>query len=166
MKRWYVVYTHVHSETRARDNLLRQGFDAYLPQGRYWRRHARRKEIVPRPLFPRYLFVGFDVDQSSWRSIFSTIGVVHLICNGDHPTLVPNSVVDSIRSAESAGVFDDAGAVSRLQIGAAVQIARGPFSEMIGRLQSLVSGDRVRVLLDILGREVPTVVDAAEVAPA
>jgi hypothetical protein len=60
-QRWYVVQTQPQSESRAELNLRRQGFTTYLPRYMRTRRHSRKVEMVARPLFPRYLFVGFDL---------------------------------------------------------------------------------------------------------
>ncbi|HWL03524.1 MAG TPA: transcription termination/antitermination NusG family protein [Xanthobacteraceae bacterium] len=166
MNNWYVVHTQPNGESKASSHLRRQGFEVYLPCGRRWRSHARRRELVLRPLFPRYLFVRFDAETARWRAIFSTVGVSNLICEGDRPLAVPQPVIAGIQEAEASGSFDDALAASRLKPGDAIRIVRGPFADLIGQLQSLVSGDRVKVLLDILGRQVPTMVEAAEVAPA
>ena len=57
---WYAVYTRPHAEATALENLLRQGYCAYLPRYRTRLRHARRLQTVLRPLFPRYLFAGID----------------------------------------------------------------------------------------------------------
>ena len=57
---WYAVYTQPHAETKAAEHLLRQGYSAYLPRYRTWVSHARRRQPVLRPLFPRYLFAGVD----------------------------------------------------------------------------------------------------------
>ena len=59
--RWYVVQTQANAEHKAVAHLGRQGFTTYLPRYLKRRRHARRVDIVPRPLFPRYLFVSIDV---------------------------------------------------------------------------------------------------------
>ncbi len=142
---------------------IRQGYEVYLPSCRRWRRHARRREIVQRPLFPSYLFVSFDVEYARWRSIFSTVGVASLICNGSLPTRVPKGVVEAIRDAEKAGYFDYTTIVCRLKAGDQVRVARGPFADLVGRLQSAVSGDRVRVLLEILGRQAPIELALSEV---
>jgi transcriptional antiterminator RfaH len=164
MKSWYVVHTQPYAETRASEHLLRQGYEVYLPRERRWCRHARRREVVLRPLFPRYLFVGFDPERARWRSIFSTKGVLSLVCNGELPARLADGVVEQIRAAERAGEFDESGAVERLRPGDPVRIARGPLADLTGQLQSLVAGDRVRVLLCILGRQVLTTLQRAEVA--
>ena len=59
--RWYVVQTQVNGEVKAAQNLLRQGFEIYLPRYLKRRRHARKVDFAAKPLFPRYLFVAIDV---------------------------------------------------------------------------------------------------------
>ena len=58
---WYVVHTHPNGEARAEHNLRRQGFHTYLPRYLRRTRHARKTQLVPRPLFPRYVFVALDL---------------------------------------------------------------------------------------------------------
>ena len=84
--RWFVAHTHPHAEGKATTHLNRQGFGIYFPRYLKRRRHARRIETVAAPLFPRYLFVAIDLNIQRWRSIYSTVGVSRLVCNGDDPT--------------------------------------------------------------------------------
>lgn len=163
---WLVVYTHPHAETKALANLRRQGYDGYLPLCRRWRRHARRREIVKRPLFPRYLFVAFDAMTTRWRPILSTVGVAGLVRQGDMPVPVPAGVVEQLRDGERAGRFDDLSPIARLTAGALVRIKDGPFGDLIGRLQSLADSERVNVLLELLGREVVARVPVDKLEPA
>ncbi len=95
--RWYVVRTRPHAELKAVSHLQRQGFCAYLPRYLKRRRHARRTEIVPAPLFPRYLFVAVDLAAQRWRSIHSTVGVTHLVTNGDTPVSVAAKIVEELQ---------------------------------------------------------------------
>ena len=88
-----MVQTQVNGEAKAARNLLRQGYDIYLPRYLKRRRHARKVDFVARPLFPRYMFVAIDMATQRWRSIQSTVGVSHLVCNGDDPAAVPEGVV-------------------------------------------------------------------------
>lgn len=67
--RWYVVQTHINGEAKAANNLTRQGFGVYFPRYLKRRSHARRVDVVARPLFPRYLFVAIDLATQRWRSI-------------------------------------------------------------------------------------------------
>ena len=85
---WYVVHTHARGEQIACENLERQGFTTIMPRYRKRRRHARKTDWVKAPLFPRYLFVAIDMAKARWRAIASTVGVSHLICEGDRPLAV------------------------------------------------------------------------------
>ena len=42
-----------------------------------------------------------DVAATRWRAIRSTIGVRHLVCQGDAPTPVPQGVVEDIQAHEN-----------------------------------------------------------------
>src|SRR5207245_5195270 len=76
---WYAVYTQPHAETKAFEHLRRQGYSVYLPRYRTRISHARRRQTVLRPLFPRYLFAGIDGASMRWRPILSTFGVTDLV---------------------------------------------------------------------------------------
>ncbi len=152
--RWYVVHTQPNAETRAYANLVRQGFRAYLPRYRARRRHARRVDIVGRPLFPRYVFVAIDLAQQRWRMIQSTFGVSHIVCNGDRPSPVPADVVDAIRAREDEHGWVMLGTLAGLATGASVRILDGAFADHLGLYESVTDDARVAVLLDLLGRQV------------
>ncbi len=151
---WYAVLTKPQSEAKALDNLLRQGYSAYLPYARVQLSHARRRQIALRPLFPRYLFAGLDRSSMPWRPILSTFGVKDLVRAGGEPALVPAEVVSELQEREAAGAFDRTGRSETLHLGDLVRVTSGLFEDMIGRLVELRERDRVVVLLDFLGRTV------------
>ena len=97
---WYVVHTQPHAETKAATHLTRQGYTIYLPRYLKQRRHARRVEAVAAPLFPRYMFVAIDRMTQRWRSIQSTVGVSHLVCNGEQPATIAAGVIDELQSRQ------------------------------------------------------------------
>src|SRR5262249_14310032 len=110
--------------------------------------------------FPRYLFVALDLRRQMWRSIYGTIGVATLVTSGGRPTPLPIGIVERLIE-----LSDDRGIVNfgpKLKAGDRVEIMSGPFASLIGVLESLDASGRVRVLLEILGGEVPvrTTVDA------
>lgn len=152
--RWYVVRTHPRAERTALQNLMRQGYRAYLPVYGKRRRHARREEIVRAPLFPRYLFVAFDAAHARWRAILSTIGICQLIACGDRPLPVPEGIVEEIRAREDEHGMVALEPESPFTPGDVVQITRGPMSDQVGLFDGLTDDQRVCVLLDILGRQV------------
>lgn len=152
MNRWYVVSTQPQKEERAREHLLRQGFDVYLPRWRKRRSHARRIEWVPAPLFPRYLFVDFDIEVTRWRAINSTFGVSHLVCNDGLPLPMPDGIVEDIRAREAASGLIEIDPAFRK--GQSVIVGEGPFLDQIGLFERMNDAERVTILLSLLGREV------------
>lgn len=166
MSAWYVVHTHVRGEAKAELNLRRQGFRVFLPRCQRRRRHARRTEIVARPLFPRYLFVWIDIASSRWRPVLSTIGVAGLVRQGDRPIPVPSGVVEQIEAREIAGGFAEPAPSRRFALGDPVRVVEGAFSDLIGQIIALKDDQRVVVLLDLLGRQVRAQLSAEIVAPA
>lgn len=163
---WYAVYTRPHAEATALENLLRQGYCAYLPRYRTRLRHARRLQTVLRPLFPRYLFAGIDRAAMPWRPILSTIGVSGVVRAGDEPNPVATQIVTALQEQEMAGAFDRLGRGESLRLGELVRVSAGAFQDMIGRLVELRDQDRVVVLLELLGRTVRAQLEAGAVEAA
>lgn len=153
MKRWHVVYTRANCEEKAAHHLRNQNFETYLPRYRKTRRHARRVEEVLRPLFPRYLFVRLDLDAERWRVVHGTIGVSHMIGQGDSPTPVPESVIATITvREETQGIvrLDS----PKFREGEPLRIECGPFAEQVGLFEKMADEKRVFLLLDLMGRQV------------
>jgi transcriptional antiterminator RfaH len=164
--RWYVVQTQPNSEMKAAHHLMRQGFTAYLPRYLKRRRHARKVETVPAPLFPRYLFVAIDVTTQRWRSIQSTIGVSRLVCNGEEPAAVPPGIVEGIQTSEGDNGYVALDTRPKFAVGEKVRILDGAFAACLGLFERMSDGDRVAVLLELLGRKVRVVLDIDCVAAA
>jgi len=151
---WYAVYTQPHAEPKALEHLLRQGYGAYLPRFRTKVSHARRRQTMLRPLFPRYLFAGVDRATMPWRPILSTVGVSQIVGTREEPTPVPTEIIAAIREREDSGAFDRFDCRQNLRLGDLVRVTAGAFEDMLGRLVELRDQDRVVLLLEMLGRTV------------
>jgi transcriptional antiterminator RfaH len=163
---WHVVQTHVHAEEKAASHLMRQGYSIYLPRYLKQRRHARRIETVAMPLFPRYLFIAIDRTMQRWRSIQSTIGVTHLVCNGEAPACVLNSVIDQLRGREDEGGFVQLDLRPRFSPGDKIRVVDGVFDSCLGLFEGRADRERVAILLDLLGRKVRVILAGDAVAAA
>lgn len=166
MSRWYVVHTHANAEAKAALNLQRQNFEIYLPRYLKRRRHARRVEIVPAPLFPRYLFVAIDTAAQRWRAIQSTIGVVQLVKCGECAVSVRYEVIEGLRCRADEQGYIQLDRSPRYTPGDKVRIVDGAFSAALGLIESVTDGERVAILLDLLGRKVRVVLDVAMIEAA
>jgi transcriptional antiterminator RfaH len=165
-QRWYVVQTQPNAELKAVAHLNRQGFDTYLPRYLKRRRHARRVEVVARPLFPRYLFVSIDITVQRWRSIYSTIGVSSLLGTDDSPLPVAGHVVSTLKQRENDAGFVKLEHRPDFRVGQKIRVLEGVFTDCFGLYDGMPDRDRVAVLLDLLGRKVRVLVDVETVAAA
>jgi transcriptional antiterminator RfaH len=163
---WYVVQTQVNSEAKAARNLVRQGFEIYLPRYLKRRSHARKIEKVAAPLFPRYLFVRIDMATQRWRSIQSTFGVSRLVCNGSDPAPVAQQILNSLKAREDESGYVKLDRRPKFALGEKVRVLAGAFADNLGLIDGLTDRDRVAILLDLLGRKVRVSIDADMVEAA
>ena len=163
-ERWFLVHTQPNSERKAELHLGAQGFRAYLPQIQKTIRHARQLRTVRAPLFPRYIFLILDLGRDRWLSVRSTIGVSSLFTCEDRPVPVPKGVVEALiaRTNEANLTRFDAD----LTMGQTVRILSGPFADFVGTLERLDTAGRVRVLLTMMGTEVPVALHRSALLPA
>jgi transcription elongation factor/antiterminator RfaH len=153
--RWYVVQCLAHRESAAASHLGNQNYRVFFPRRRKMRRHARKTESVLVPFFPGYVFVSLDISRDRWRSVNGTYGVAKLVMQGEYPVPVPAGVVEALQlSSDELSVVEWR---PEIRPGDAVRVVAGPFSNMVGQLERLDGAGRVRVLLEIMGGQVPAV---------
>lgn len=145
---WIVAVTKAQRENWAADNVRRQGFECYLPFTEAPRLSRKPKEC----LFPRYLFV---LTEGPWRFLLGTYGVVDLVWQGGKPAVLPAKTVTDLKARE-----DQQGLIRlpdkadfRFNDGDKVRVSEGPFSGYIGVYSCDPAHERVKVLLEFLGRQ-------------
>jgi transcriptional antiterminator RfaH len=162
-ERWYVVHTLPFAEKRAQTQLENQQFRAFLPKRQKTVRHARKLRTIIAPFFPRYMFVVLDLNRDRWRSVMGTFGVSSMVMSGELPCPVPSGIVESMLAlADEEGLLH---LQPDLKIGASVRLAAGPFAEQLGVLDRMDDSGRIRVLLNMLGRQVRVSIKRADALP-
>ena len=165
MKHWHVVYTQPRNEALACEHLERQGFEVFLPRYLKRRSHARVVDMVPAPLFPRYLFAAFDACAAGWRAVRSTRGVIDLVRNGDELARVPDNVVDELQLRCDGQGFVLLARQADLGPGQRIRIDTKAFAACNAIFEAHTDSERVKVLLSLLGREVVVDLPIAAVVP-
>ena len=163
---WYVVQTQVNAEAKAARNLVRQGFDVYLPRYLKRRSHARKIDKIAAPLFPRYMFVQIDIATQRWRSVQSTYGVSRLVLNGSDPAPVAGQVIHALKAREDTSGYVTLDQRPKFAIGDKVRVLAGVFAGNLGLFDGMADRDRVAILLELLGRKVRVSLEADLVAAA
>ena len=94
---WHVVVCKIGQEDRAEDNLGSQGFECYNP-GMYVERVIKGETVgVKQPLFPDYVFVKFDPEIQSARTINYTYGVQTLLRFGDILAVMDEKIINALK---------------------------------------------------------------------
>lgn len=148
---WYLIATKPQSEIKAQQNLLRQGYEVYLPLVQISRRCNGQNIQRTEALFPRYIFIYLDVELDNWSPIRSTIGVTGMVRFGGVSAVVPTIIVDKLKKNENEfglQLFNK----KELRLGDKVDIIDGPFEGLKAVYQKMKSMDRISVLLDIIGK--------------
>lgn len=160
-ERWYAAQTIRGREHFAKSNLERQGVRTYLPL--FSRPVARRGTTVGQisAFFPGYVFIAMPAVSSLWRSVRGTYGVSRVISFGDAPAPTPVGFVELLlaRTAPDGvlGFADD------IRPGDPIRVVGGAFDRVYGVLCSVEPSQRVVVLLNLMGRQVPVSLDRRSV---
>lgn len=154
---WFVVATKPNAEQLACINLARQGFTHYMPKIKVRRNHARKVEMVNRPLFPRYVFVEMDIKGGGWYSINGTYGVQYILSNNGFPQAVRGEFVEALMAQEESGVLE---INQYFKSGDMAKVCGGPFDEQIGKILSADRSGRIRMLMDLMGGEIISTITA------
>jgi transcription antitermination factor NusG len=124
------------------------------------RRRDRPDQIV---YFPSYLFVRLDFQVVPKSSIAWMPGVRRIVSSGDQPAVVPDEIVALVRRR-----LKDTREVGyrNLKQGDRVRITSGPLRDLEAVFdQPLSAKERVRILLDVMGRMTPVEIDYTEIVP-
>jgi transcriptional antiterminator RfaH len=166
LQRWFLIFTKPAGEQTAKTHLERQGYRVYYPrlQCPILRRGRWSERIVA--LFPRYLFVQLDTRRQSLAPVRSTVGVSCVVCFGQETAPVSDALVeDLIGRADPASGFHRLATGRRLEPGARVNVIAGAFEGLNGVFERAAGGERVVVLLNLLGRTTPVRVHSGFVVP-
>ena len=151
-KKWYLLTAKSNQDQRAEDNLLNQGYTVYRPLIRVPRIRKGRREYRIESLFPRYLFVQLDPKQDNWSPIRSTFGVAGFVKLGMYPSVVPDHLIEYIRSHEQ-DYERRAVTIDEIRKNDTVSFLGGSFAGYEGIFQKYDGEERALVLLHFLGQQ-------------
>lgn len=161
MERWYALYTKPRKEHQVNNLLQGRGIETYLPTVR---RKVRRRDRPDRVVyFPCYLFARVDFRVTPRSSVAWMPGVRRIVSFGEHLAVVDDEIVTLIR--RRLGDIEEVG-YGRLKQGDRVRITAGPLRDLEAVFdQPLSAADRVRVLLNVMGRMTPADINYSDITP-
>ncbi|RKS13288.1 UpxY family transcription antiterminator [Flavobacterium sp. 120] len=140
---WYVVYTKPKWEKKVAEQLRNKGIECYCPLITQVRQWSDRKKKVEVPLFNSYVFV--QLPDSERNAVFQSVGVVRYLFWLGKPAIVRDEEISIIKKWLNPSEGNDVSILS-FQIGDAIQLDSGPFSNQKAIVQEVTNTHYVLVL--------------------
>ena len=175
--RWYVVHTQSGYEKKVKQNLEARTqsmnmedsiHECVIPMEDVVEFKNGKKQVVQKKVFPGYLLVRCDMTDDSWYVIRNTPGITGFVGQGAKPSPLPRRDVENFLSVKEEGeeVATKRGK-PRLEYeqGETVRVKEGPFADFSGEIVEINEDQlKVKVLVNIFGRETPVELDFSQVA--
>jgi len=176
--RWYVVHTYAGYENKVKSNLASRVrsmnvedriYEVVIPMEDVIEFKNGRKVVVQKKVFPGYLLVRMGLDDDAWYVVRNTPGVTGFVGSGAKPTpLLRREVEDILGTGEKVeGPAAEKKVRPRLEYEVAeqVRVVTGPFADFNGVISEIdVDRSKLKVLVNIFGRETPVELEFADVA--
>jgi transcriptional antiterminator NusG len=174
--RWYVVHTYSGYENKVRSNMgnvvASRGiedrvFEVVIPMEDVVEFKGGKKVTVQKKVFPGYLLVRCDLDDDTWGAIRNTPGVTGFVGPGTNPTPLSRREVENILQVKEEGVEAPKRSRPRLEyeVDETVRVKEGPFADFSGQIAEINEDQlKLKVLVNIFGRETPVELEFSQVA--
>jgi len=153
---WYLVQSKPRNELRALENLVRQGYETYLPLMEVERLQRGKLLKKMEPLFPRYLFLHLEEGNDNWGPIRSTMGVAGLVRFGQAYAVVSNEVMEAVRE-RTQDIKK-----TLFAAGDAIRVVSGPLLGLEGVFEIADGEQRSFVLLEFMQKQQRVSVSTAD----
>ena len=175
-KQWYVVNTYSGHENKVKEKLDMRSqsmdmqdyiFRVIVPEEKVIEEKDGVTKEKTKKLFPGYILVEMVMSDEAWYVVRNTPGVTGFIGSsgkGAKPTPLQPYEVDRILNNMGISRLD---VNKELEVGKKVKIISGPFSGMIGTIDSLdLPNNKVNLLVDLFGQETSVEVGMSEIEMA
>ncbi|MEW6154828.1 MAG: transcription termination/antitermination protein NusG [Actinomycetota bacterium] len=173
---WYVVHTYAGYENKVKSNLESRIasmnmedliYECVIPMEDVIEFKGGKRVVVQKKVFPGYLLVRCVLDDDSWRVVRNTPGVTGFVGLGARPTPLSRKEVESILQVQPEGVETGRKPMRRpmYEAGESVRVKEGPFADFSGQIAEINEDQlKLKVLVNIFGRETPVELEFSQVA--
>jgi len=174
--KWFVVHTQSGYEKKVKQNLEARTvsmnmedhiFEVVIPEEDVMEFKGGKKVVVKKKMFPGYLLVRCQLDDDSWYAIRNTPGITGFVGQGTKPSPLPRREVENFLQVKAEGTEAPKRTKPRLEYepGETVRVKEGPFADFSGEVVEINEDQlKVKVLVNIFGRETPVELEFAQVA--
>jgi transcription antitermination factor NusG len=160
-EQWFALRVRSNCEKVVASSLKGKGYAEFLPLYRKVSRRAGPAKQVELPLFPGYVFSGFDVNHR--LPILTIPGVIHVVGIGRAPESIDRDELLAVKRFVASGLGVEPWPF--LKTGESVLVDRGPLAGLEGTLVQIKGSHRLIVSLTLLQRSVAVEIDRDSVRP-
>jgi transcriptional antiterminator NusG len=168
---WYAVHTFAGHENKVRRIIERRAqiqglwdqriFKILIPTEQELRTRGGKRTVVQRNVFPGYILVEMTLDDDTWALIKSTSGVTGFVSSGEKPVPLSEREVKDILDSLDTGKAKPRVSWKRADT---VRVTNGPFADLTGKIDEVdVDREKLRVLINIFGRDTPVELEFTDV---
>lgn len=129
MKRWFALYVQPRKEKVVEQELLKRGYEVYLPLKQELRQWKDRKKLIDVPLIPSYIFMNIE-EKEMW-DIVRINGCVKFVWFNGKPCPIPDNQIESIKLLLAKNVEIEQTSINPSS-GDLVRIIEGKFTGLVG----------------------------------
>ena len=181
---WYVIHTYSGMENRVKQNLDARIqtlgmedfiFESVVPTEEVVETRNGTRKTVTRTVLPGYVLVRMELTDASWSAVRQTPSVTGFVAHASQP--VPLSIDEVVKMLAPAAIAKANAAasgpttpkkkkveVADFKVGDSVMVVQGPFSGVHATITDInANNQRLKALVEILGRETPVELSFAQV---
>jgi len=169
-KQWYVLHTYSGYEDAVAKNLKQRIeslgmedkiFSVLVPKEKKIKIKNGKRKTVEEKIYPGYVLVEMIVTDDSWYVVRNTPRVTGFIGAGTTPVPVSLKEIENLKKRIGIEVPKYKVDVS---IGSLVKVTDGPFKDFEGKISEIdESKGKLKVLVNIFGRDTPVEVDSLQI---
>jgi len=172
---WYVIHSYAGFENKVKSNLEtriasmhmeERIFEVVVPMEDVVEFKSGKRSVVSKKVFPGYILVRAFMDDETWSVIRNTPGVTGFVGPATKPVPLSRQEVEGIlqvREDKGVGLRKSKPRVEH-RVGDTVRVREGPFADFSGEIAEINEDQmKLKVLVNIFGRETPVELDFGQV---
>jgi transcriptional antiterminator NusG len=176
--KWYVLHTQSGYENKVRQNIEARTksmgmegriHEIAIPMEEVTEFKAGKKVVSQKKMFPGYLLIRCTLDDDSWYVIRNTPGVTGFVGAANKPSPLSRKDVENFIQAPESTAEESAPKRARprleFELHESVRVKEGPFADFSGEIVEINEDHlKMKVLVNIFGRETPVELEFSQVA--
>lgn len=169
-KQWYAIHTYSGYEEKVAESIRQRSesldmkdkiYQIVVPKEKQIEVKNGKRKVVEKRIFQGYVMVEMKMSEDAWYIVRNTPSVTGFVGSGTEPTPVEPEEMEKIMKRMGR---DEPKHRIDYKIGEVVNIIDGPFKSFDGTINEIDEAKgKIKVLVNMFGRETPVELDSLQV---